>query len=207
MIPVRTPYIVRKYFNDMVWNLPTEEKILYLTFDDGPIPEVTPWIMETLSQYNAGGTFFLIGENVRRHPEIFAHLKDRNFVYGNHTYNHISGWKARDEEYYRNIQKAQELINSAYFRPPYGRITRSQLSTLKNHYKIIMWDVLSKDYDMRLSGIQCAEKVIQFAKPGSIVVFHDSIKARERIQYALPKVLEHFSMDGYSFKSINIVSK
>lgn len=204
MIPVRPPFLIRKYFNSLVWNIPTEEKIIYLTFDDGPIPEITPWVLETLNQYNAKATFFCIGENVARHQDIFQLIKQNKHVVGNHTYNHLKGWVTNDADYFENIYKANEIIRSKYFRPPYGRIKTSQIKILKHYYKIIMWDVLSKDYDLKLTGDICYNNVIDHAKPGSVVLFHDSIKASGRLEYALPKVLEYYSKLGYSFKSINV---
>lgn len=202
MIPVRPPYLIRKYFDNLVWNIPTEEKIIYLTFDDGPIPEVTPWVIDTLNQFNAKATFFCIGDNVQKHPEIYDLLRTNNHAIGNHTFNHLSGWVTDDHLYCRNVINASQLITSRYFRPPYGRIKPSQLRMLKKRFKIILWDVLSKDYDTRLTGEQCYHNVIDYAKPGSIVVFHDSLKAYDRLKYALPRVLEYFTKKGFVFKAV-----
>jgi peptidoglycan/xylan/chitin deacetylase (PgdA/CDA1 family) len=199
---VRPPYFLRKYFNELVWNIPTEEKTIYLTFDDGPIPEVTPWVLQTLERYNAQATFFCVGDNANRYPKLFEQLKNSNHTHANHTYNHLNGWKTNDKDYFKNISRANLTIQSKFFRPPYGRITPTQIHVIKKHYKIIMWDVLSKDYNTTLTGEQCFQNVILNAKPGSIVVFHDSIKAKERLQYALPKVLEHYSNLGYRFNAI-----
>lgn len=202
MIPVRPPYLLRKYFKSLVWNIPTEEKVIYLTFDDGPIPDVTPFVIEELSKYNAKATFFCIGDNVQKHPEIFQQIKANKHSIGNHTHNHLSGWITDDETYFENINKANEVIQSNFFRPPYGRIKPSQIAMLKQQYKIIMWDVLSKDYDIKQTGETCFKNVIDYAHAGSIVIFHDSLKANERLQYALPRVLDHFSELGFSFKAI-----
>ncbi|MEO8148735.1 MAG: polysaccharide deacetylase family protein [Bacteroidia bacterium] len=204
MIPIRPPYLIRKYFNSLVWNIPTEEKIIYLTFDDGPIPDVTPWVIETLDQFNAKATFFCIGDNVKKHPGIFELIKSNKHAVGNHTFNHLSGWVTNDADYFENINKANELIQSKYFRAPYGRIKPSQIKFLKNHYKIIMWDVLSKDYDLKRTGESCYQNVIDYAQPGSVIVFHDSLKAKERLQYALPKVLEYYTERDFVFKVISV---
>ncbi len=199
---VRPPYFVRKYFNELVWNIPTEEKIIYLTFDDGPIPEVTPWVLQTLEHYHAQATFFCVGDNANRYPQLFEQLKNSVHTHANHTFNHLNGWKTRDKDYLKNISKANLTIQSKFFRPPYGRITPTQIHILKKHYKIIMWDVLSKDYNTTLTGEQCFQNVIQHAKSGSIVVFHDSIKAKERLYYALPKVLDYYTKLGFRFEAI-----
>ena len=200
---VRPPYFLRKYFYELVWNIPTDEKIIYLTFDDVPIPEVTPWVLQTLQQYNAQATFFCVGDNANRYPHIFEQLKNSHHTVANHTNNHLNGWHTRDKDYFKNISKANLTIQSKFFRPPYGRITHTQIHVIKKHYKIIMWDVLSKDYNTTLTGEQCFQNVITHAKPGSIVVFHDSVKAKERLQYALPKVLKYYSDLGYRFKVIS----
>lgn len=209
---VKPPYLLRKFYGNLIWNFPTREKIIYLTFDDGPIPVVTPFVLEQLKQHNAKATFFCIGENVDRNPEIFASIKSAGHTAGNHTYNHLSGWRTRDEHYFENIKKADELIHSKLFRPPYGRIKKSQIKFLSaasslnpllpTPYSIIMWDALSYDYDKDVSKEKCFANVINNAREGSVVVFHDSIKAQQNLEYALPKTLEHFSNAGYRFKAI-----
>jgi len=196
------PNILTKAFPSLIWKIPTNEKILYLTFDDGPVPEATPWVLETLKKYNAKATFFCVGDNVRKNPSIYNQiLKDGHSV-GNHTFNHLNGWTTKPEDYVNNIEKAAELINSNLFRPPRGLFKNSHFQLLKQKYKVIMWSVLSVDYDKSLSQKQCLKNVIDNAKPGSIIVFHDSIKAWKNMNYALPKVLEHFSNQGYQFKAI-----
>ena len=178
---------------------------MYLTFDDGPHETATPFVLDQLKQYNAKATFFCIGKNVAAHQEIYQRILKEGHSVGNHTYNHINGWKVSDEVYLEEIQQTKELIKSNLFRPPYGRIKRSQLKKLQtpnSKIQIIMWDVLSGDFDTNLTPEACLGYVLYHTKPGSIIVFHDSTKAMERMQYALPKVLEHFSKEGYVFKGI-----
>jgi peptidoglycan-N-acetylglucosamine deacetylase len=209
---VKTPWWLKKLYPRCVWDLPAREKVLYLTFDDGPHPQVTPFVLETLQQYNAKATFFCIGKNVAAHKDIYRSLLDAGHYAGNHTFNHLNGWKATDEHYLKNILEAGKYIDSNLFRPPYGRITRFQVklltgirnSPLHNNFRIIMWDVLSGDFDTKLSGVTCANYVIKNAQPGSIIVFHDSEKAFPRLQEALPKTLEHFSKQGYRFETIRL---
>lgn len=175
------------------------EKKIYLTFDDGPIPIVTPWVLETLALYNAKATFFCIGNNVLKHPEIYSEIIKQGHKTGNHTQNHLNGWKVLNKNYFQDIEECTKLVRSGLFRPPYGKIKPSQIKRLKHNYKLVMWDVLSRDYDQSLSVENCHKSVIREAKPGSIVVFHDSIKAESRLRGSLPAVLEHFKKQGYEF--------
>lgn len=210
--PVKTPLIIKKIFSNYVWDIPAKEKIMYLTFDDGPTPEITEWVLETLQQYNAKATFFCIGNNVEKHPEIFRKVIDNGHSVGNHTHNHIKGWKTKTEDYVANVLKAEQVMslefkiqNSKLFRPPYGQIKNKQGKQLKNlGYKIIMWDVISFDWQASISSEKCLNNVLSKAGNGSIVVFHDSIKASKHLQYALPKVLDVFSKKGFVFKAINM---
>mgnify|MGYP001788724514 CR=1 FL=1 len=193
----------------MVWNKSRLEKTIYLTFDDGPIPEVTPWVLKTLKAYNANATFFCIGDNIQKNPEIFAQLKADGHTTGNHTQNHLKGWAVADEIYLDNIRKCSQWMESDLFRPPYGRIKRSQIREIQNSkfkiqngdqtLKIIMWDVLSGDFDIDLSPEKCLQSVLKKTSNGSIIVFHDSLKAWERLEYVLPKALEFWQKEGYSF--------
>lgn len=186
----------------MLWDMPKGEKKLYLTFDDGPTPVVTPKVLELLKKYNARGTFFCLGRNTERHPEILTEiLKDGHSV-GNHTYSHIKGWRADDQEYFNDIKLASSLINSRLFRPPYGQITRSQLRHLRTHYKIVMWSMMTHDYDPLVSKERCLKATLKHCKDGSIIVFHDSVKASEKLFYTLPLILEEFSRKGYLFEAI-----
>ena len=178
---------------------------LYLTFDDGPNPLATPFVLEELHKYDARATFFCIGKNVKEYPQIYRQLLLGGHRVGNHTQNHLNGWKTDDGKYLDNIREAAQLIDSDLFRPPYGRIGKFQARLLEGAprpFRIIMWDVLSADFDTRLTGAQCARNVIRYAEPGSIVVFHDSEKAFDRLRRALPAVLEHFSGLGYRFEAI-----
>ncbi len=205
---IRMPSWLKKiyYSSSLIWRMPSnDEKILYLTFDDGPHPVVTPFVLDELRKYGARGTFFCIGKNVFEYPEIFRRVLLTGHRVGNHTYNHLNGWKTEDEVYLENIRLAADVIDSDLFRPPYGRIGGFQTRLLQQsprHYKIIMWDVLSADFDRGLSGEKCARNVIRYGRPGSIIVFHDSEKAFDRLRTALPAVLEHFSGLGYRLESI-----
>ena len=190
------------FYPSLLWHVPVKDKILYLTFDDGPIPEVTPWVLEELKKRNIKATFFCIGDNVRKHPAIFQSIREQGHVAGNHIYHHLNGWNTADKKYSEDIELAHKLISSRLFRPPYGKIRISQISALKKKYRIVMWDVLSKDYDTKLNGEQCYQRVIKSAQPGSVIVFHDSLKAEERIRFALPKVMDHFFKMGYTFAAL-----
>jgi len=180
--------------------------VLYLSFDDGPHPEATPFVLEQLTKFNAQASFFCIGKNVQLYPDIYAVITEANHTIGNHTQNHMNGWKNTTDHYITDIQEATKSIHSNLFRPPYGRISFAQIKALRSDpslpQHIIMWDVLSGDFDTTITGEQCANNVIQHAGPGSIVVFHDSAKAMDRLRIALPKVLSHFSKQGYQFKAL-----
>jgi peptidoglycan/xylan/chitin deacetylase (PgdA/CDA1 family) len=185
--------------------MPAGGKTLYLSFDDGPHPVATPFVLDELGKYGAKGTFFCIGKNVEAHPEIYRRILMEGHRVGNHTQDHLNGWKVDDRRYLQNVVAAARRIDSDLFRPPYGRIGTLQASVLRSapfNYSIIMWDVLSADFDLRLTGDRCAGNVIRHARPGSVVVFHDSEKALERLRVALPLVLEEFSSQGYRFESI-----
>ena len=206
MYTVKTPWLLKALYPGMIWNKDRHSRCIYLTFDDGPIPVVTPFVLNILKQYDAKATFFCIGDNVRKHPEIFEQLKYDGHSIGNHTYNHIKGWDTRDELYLDNFLKADELLNSKLFRPPYGRIKRSQVKLLKatkSGLQLIMWDVLSADFDVAVPPEKCLQNVLKNTESGSIVLFHDSLKARERMEYALPRAMEVWSKEGYAFKSLN----
>jgi peptidoglycan/xylan/chitin deacetylase (PgdA/CDA1 family) len=198
----KTPTIIRPLAKDLIWSLPTETPSLFLTFDDGPIPEVTIKVCEILEEFNAKASFFCVGENVKKYPEVFQHLIAKGHSYGNHTFNHINGWKSSNAYYYRNIIEARKYIASPLFRPPYGQISRSQSKALSKTYKIIMWDVLSGDFDPKVDWQKCVNNVINNAGDGSIIVFHDSLKSAETMLKALPIILRHFSDLNYSFKAI-----
>lgn len=197
-------------YPNCTWNFPRDEKKLYLTFDDGPHPVATPFVLDSLKQYNAKGTFFCIGKNVAAHPDIYKRILNEGHAVGNHTHNHVNGWKTPDGDYIKNIGEARKYIDSKLFRPPYGRITKFQIRLLtatenlkqKTVFKIIMWDVLSGDFDLSISPEKCAKKVIANAQEGSIVVFHDSEKSLTRMQKALTESLKYFSEKGFVFEAI-----
>jgi len=207
---VKTPRFVQKFFHHYAWRIKTDEKEIYLTFDDGPVPEFTPWVLETLKPYDAKATFFCVGENIQKHPHIYEQIKEGGHSIGNHTFNHLQGWKTPTKKYVKNILQAESYLEDAHskdgkklFRPPHGRIRPVQAKILrKKGYKIIMWDVLSGDFDQRLDKKICLDHTIKHINNGSIVVFHDSIKSFKNLDYVLPKVLEHFSERGYRFKSL-----
>ncbi|MEM1321800.1 MAG: polysaccharide deacetylase family protein [Bacteroidota bacterium] len=203
MYLVKTPKFIQNLFPNFIWKIPAKEKVLYLTFDDGPIPQVTPWVLDQLKAYEAKATFFCVGENVQRHPDVFQQVLDAGHSVGNHTFNHLNGWGTDNIPYFHNVRHCAHLVNSNLFRPPYGRLMPRQAQFLQRHYRIIMWDVLSGDFDPKLSKDQCLKNVTDKVKPGSIVVFHDSLKAQEKLQYVLPQVLEHFTAAGYQFESLH----
>jgi len=213
LTPVKIPLVAKKMFPNYVWDIPTHDKTLYLTFDDGPTPEITNWVLSTLKSYNAKATFFCIGKNIKVQTDIFQDILNDGHAIGNHTYNHIKGWKTKADDYLLEIEKTQEIMDSQVlnsspsnvklFRPPYGQITPKQGKELiKLKYKIIMWDVISFDWDKTVSEETCLNNVTTKSTNGSIIVFHDSLKASKNMQYALPKTLEYFSEKGYSFKSL-----
>ncbi|MBV6429215.1 MAG: hypothetical protein KIPDCIKN_03764 [Haliscomenobacter sp.] len=203
MYLTKTPQFIRNMFPNFTWKVPVAEKRLFLTFDDGPIPEVTPWVLNQLAAYRAKATFFCVGDNIRKHPDVFRKVKEGGHSIGNHTYNHLNGWITENIPFFHNVRHGASLTNSVLFRPPYGRLKPKQAQFLQRHYRIIMWDVLSGDFDARITPEQCLQNVLQNAEPGSIIVFHDSLKAIDRLKYALPRVLEHFTALGYQFEALN----
>ena len=193
-------------FPKYIWRIKTSDKKIYLTFDDGPIPEVTEWVLDQLSIYNAKATFFCVGENIERNPEIFHKIIKNGHAAGNHTYNHLKGWQSENEVYLNNFDYCQKALENTgqnsknLFRPPYGRIKNSQAQEILKTYKIVMWSVLTKDYDANYDSELCLKNAIKKTKPGSIVLFHDSIKAQKNLQFVLPKYLEHFNSQGFKFE-------
>jgi peptidoglycan/xylan/chitin deacetylase (PgdA/CDA1 family) len=196
---VKTNKIVKKLFSNYVWSISTTEPKVYLTFDDGPTPEITEWVLEQLKQYNAKATFFCIGNNIEKHPEIFKNVIADGHSIGNHTFNHVKGWKTSNQTYFEEVDNCEKSIQNfsvnspqtKLFRPPYGKIKPSQSKVLrKNGYKIIMWDVLSVDFDRNTGPEKCLSNVTENIANGSIIVFHDSKKAFPNLEYALPKTLE-----------------
>ena len=202
MYLIHTPYFIQSLFPSFVWKVPTNEKKIFLTFDDGPIPETTPFTMDLLNQYDAKATFFCVGDNVRKYPDLFESLRKAGHSVGNHTFNHLSGWATESIPYFHNVRHCARLVESDLFRPPYGKLRPSQTQFLTRHYRIVMWDVLSGDFDQSITPEQCLDNVIQHTREGSIVVFHDNIKAWENLSYALPRMLDHFSGLGYTFEAL-----
>lgn len=209
---VKAPWIFKKLRPELIWQVPAKEKVLYLTFDDGPHPAATPFVLDQLKQYNAKATFFCIGKNVVEQPLIYSRILEEGHRVGNHTFNHLNGWKTDSETYLNNVFEAAKYIDSNLFRPPYGRVTKFQEKILcaenkethkskfrTSNFTIIMWTILSGDFDVELSAEKCLQNVILNSKAGDIIVFHDSTKAWDRMSYALPKVLEYFSKEGYRF--------
>ena len=204
---VKTPGWLKKIYASYIWSLPPNGKNVYLTFDDGPHEEATPFVLDQLKKYNAKATFFCIGKNVVREPGIYRQILADGHSTGNHTYNHLNGWKTKNEIYLKDIALASDHIDSNLFRPPYGRISSFQARNLRSVMrrqdpKVIMWDVLSGDFDMDITNERCLSNVVLSCVPGSVVVFHDSQKAFLKLQYVLPRVLEFLSEKGYSFREI-----
>lgn len=183
----------------MVWRVDTQEKVLYITFDDGPIRELTPWVLDMLKEHGAKATFFCMGRNVDAHPELFQRLLDEGHSVGNHTWDHPSGWRSSRMDYLRSVLRCQRYTRTDLFRPPYGRATNSQINALRKRFKLVMWDVLAGDFEERMTGNDCFALVRDKARPGSIVVFHDNLLSESRMKQALPLTLRHFGALGYRF--------
>lgn len=210
--PAKIPYLIKRIFPNYVWDFSSNKKILYLTFDDGPTPEITQWTLNTLKKHNAKATFFCIGNNVTKYPDIIKNILEEGHSIGNHTQDHVKGWKTSTKNYLENVLKAETIIKNELkekqqlklYRPPFGQLKNSQgKAIIQLGYKIIMWSVISFDWEHKITKAQCLENVISKAsKKNNIIVFHDSVKASRNMMYALPKVLEHFSKEGYVFKAI-----
>lgn len=203
---VTAPWYLRLFYSrHCIWKLPESEKVLYLTFDDGPHPVATPFVLNELAKYNAKATFFCIGKNVAAYPDIYRDILAAGHRTGNHTYHHLNSSKTPEKEWLEDVKKAGNLIDSTLFRPPYGRVSRFQEKVLREchpGFTTIMWSVLSGDFDTRLRGNDCTHYVLKHSKKGSVIVYHDSEKAWERLKESLPEVLDHFSGRGYLFKSL-----
>ena len=199
----KTPQIIKRLFSNQVWDIPNTEDKIYLTFDDGPTPEVTEWVLSILKENNIKATFFCIGNNIEKHPEIFNKVVSEGHTVGNHTFNHKNGWKTTTADYIQNVDLCEnQLLNlkSNIFRPPYGKIKPSQSKNLRKlGYKIIMWDVLSADFDQSISKEKCLENATQKVTSGSIIVFHDSVKAFQNLEYALPRTIKILKKRGFIF--------
>jgi peptidoglycan-N-acetylglucosamine deacetylase len=211
MLPHRTPFFLPLIYPTLTWRIPTTQREVYLTFDDGPVYGPTEFVLEELKKHSAKATFFCIGDNIRKHPEVFKRIITDGHAIGNHTFNHLSGWSTNNERYLDNIQQFETVYRnylgsftepSRLFRPPYGRIKRSQINALSD-YKIVMWDVLSFDFEKNLSAERCFQNTLRAVRPGSIIVFHDSMKAEKNMTYALPRLLTALREKGFAFKTID----
>jgi peptidoglycan/xylan/chitin deacetylase (PgdA/CDA1 family) len=210
MIWVKAHWIIKKLFSNYIWNIPNSENKVYLTFDDGPTPEITKWVLSKLKEYNAKATFFCIGDNIRKNPEIFQRVINEGHSIGNHTFNHLNGWKTSTKDYIENTNRCDEetrnlkLETRNLFRPPYGKIKPSQSKILRKlGYKIIMWDIISYDFDATISKEQCLENVLKNVQTGSIIVFHDSKKSFSNLEYVLPRTLDFLNEKGFFCEKIN----
>lgn len=204
MYLARTPAILRWLFPGAVWRIPARRRVLYLTFDDGPIPEVTPWVLDTLAQWHAKATFFCVGQNGERHSAILERIRQEGHAVGNHTWEHLRGRRASLRDYARSVLRAQAITGSTLFRPPYGSLRPAQYALLRKRFNVVLWDVLSGDFDTHVDASACTQNVIRNARPGSVIVFHDSLKAEPRLRATLPAVLEHFAAAGYTFEPLTL---
>ena len=195
------PQLIRCLYPSAIWRMDKDKKAVYLTFDDGPIPRVTPWVLDVLDRYGIKATFFMVGDNIRKHPDEFRMVVERGHRIGNHTFNHIRGLSYDINSYLENTDKAcRMMMNTNLFRPPHGYMSPKQYAELKKRYKIIMWDLVTRDYNLKFTGEQILQKVKKYARNGSIITFHDSLKSEENIRYALPKAIEWLMEQGYEFK-------
>jgi peptidoglycan/xylan/chitin deacetylase (PgdA/CDA1 family) len=201
MYIVKTPPFVQFLFKRLIWRFIDTEKV-FLTFDDGPVPEATPWVLDILKEADIKATFFCVGENVKKYPEIYQRILDEGHTVGNHTFNHLNAWKTDSKEYFDNIKLANNEIDSKLFRPPYGKLSPKLSKKIEKDYDIIMWDILSGDFDSNISGEKCLTNVTSKAREGSIIVFHDSIKAIDKLKYVLPEVIKFFKKQGIGFEKI-----
>jgi peptidoglycan/xylan/chitin deacetylase (PgdA/CDA1 family) len=209
---VKTNRFIKTIFPNYIWEIPNHEKKVYLTFDDGPIPEITEWTLAQLKKHNAKATFFCIGDNIQKYPEVYHKVIDHGHAIGNHTFNHLKGWETSLEDYIENTKKCSETMNNQQlktencqlFRPPYGKIKPSQAKTLRKlGYKIIMWDIISMDFDQNISPEKCLDNVLKNIESGSIIVFHDSVKAWKNLEYVLPKTLAFLNEKEFVCEKIN----
>lgn len=199
----RPPLLYRLLFPEAVWRIKVRRrKVVYLTFDDGPVPEVTPWVLDTLDRYGVKATFFMVGENVRRYPHLLDEVRRRGHSYGNHTMHHVQGMKVGTRAYMRDITEADAYIDSPLFRAPHGIMRWAQAAAIKNHYNIVMYDLVTRDYSRKLTPDRVLANVKRYARNGSIIVFHDSLKAEKNLRYALPRAIEWLKEEGYEFARI-----
>ncbi len=202
---VKPPIWIRKISSGLIWRIPTQEQVLFLTFDDGPVPGLTEWILAELEKYDAKATFFCVGQNVGRNPESYSKIIAAGHAVGNHTNTHLNGYRTGIRKYVRDVYRAGRVIDSRLLRPPYGRMRPLVQRILLPRFRIILWDVLSMDYDQELEPRMVMFNVVSKAQPGSIIVFHDNLKAKKNLEYALPMVLDHYSRAGYKFLPLNAI--
>ncbi len=200
MIIEQPAIFLRWLYPQALWRMDRKERAVYLTFDDGPIPEVTPWVLDVLDHYDIKATFFMVGDNVRKHPEEFRMVRERGHRLGNHTYNHIGGLLHGISSYVHNVECANTYLHTDLFRPPHGWMKWGQYIIVKEKYRVVMWDLVTRDYSKHLSGRDVLLNVRRYARPGSIITFHDSVKSYEKLTYALPRAIEWLSSQGYAFK-------
>lgn len=198
-----TPWLIRKLMHPRLnWGVPVNQKKIFLTFDDGPVPNVTPEVLHILNHFNIKASFFCVGDNIRKHPSILQQVIDAGHTIGCHTFNHLKGWNTPTQDYINNVLKCQDYYDTPFFRPPYGKITRQQINHLPQQYIIILWTVLSYDWDQRVSPQECLDTVIQHTQPGAIIVFHDHAKAMKNLRFALPRYIQWAQKKGYSFETL-----
>lgn len=194
------PRLYRMLFPGAIWRKPIEgQKTVYLTFDDGPIPEITPWVLDLLRKYDIKATFFCVGDNVQKYPEIYKSVLNEGHRVGNHTFNHVQGIRKFTKRYLENARLASEYIASDLFRPPHGHMRIPQFFTLRKEYKIVMWDVVTRDYSKLMTPEKVLDNVKKYTRDGSVIVFHDSLKSEQNMKYALPRSLEWLKQEGYTF--------
>jgi peptidoglycan/xylan/chitin deacetylase (PgdA/CDA1 family) len=203
MLIEQPPFLYRAFFPGAHWRFQTEEKAVYLTFDDGPIPEMTPWVLDVLDKYGIKATFFCVADNVRKYPEVYQQVLDRGHLTGNHTFHHLQGLKVTSKNYLNDVKNAEQFIQSNLFRPPHGHLRFSQFFMLRKQYKVIMWDVVTRDYSCLINADQVFKNVKKYTRNGSVIVFHDSLKAADKIKEVLPKSIDWLIEQGYSFKLID----
>lgn len=203
MLITHPSLLLKSLYPSLKWNIETGEKNLYLTFDDGPTAGVTDVLLDLLKNFNAKASFFCIGKNIQENPELFQRVIDEGHEIGNHTYQHLNGWKSKTIDYLRDVKEFEHIYKSNFFRPPYGRLKPGQIAALKDKYQIMMWSALSMDYHPRVSKEDCYEKAVKQLKPGNIILFHDSIKAKEKMLFAVEKLLKKASEEGYAFQSLS----
>lgn len=200
MLIEQPAWFLRWLYPHALWRMNPKERAVYLTFDDGPIPEVTPWVLDVLDHYGVKATFFMVGDNIRKHPEEFEMVKARGHRLGNHTFNHYGGFRHSIHNYMRNVEKANEYLHTDLFRPPHGWMKWEQYAIVRKKYKVVMWDLVTRDYSTRLNGRDVLDNVKRYARPGSIITFHDSVRSHDKLLYALPRAIEWLMAQGYEFK-------